>query len=92
VPLHLLDGAARVFQQATERADKPYPAWNWVKGMKWSVPYECLLRHMAAWYAGEDTDKDSRLPHLAHAMCNLLMLIHFSSSYEEGDDRPNDAF
>ena len=91
VPLHLLRNTARVFEQATRRPVRPYPVWNWAKGMQWSVPYECLLRHLEAWYRGEELDPDSGLPHLAHAMCNLLMLEHYATAYKEGDDRP-DAF
>ncbi len=91
-PLHLLAGAARVFQKATTRPVNPYPMWNWSKGMPWSVPYECALRHLDAWYRGEATDADSSESHLAHAMCNLLMLVHYEAEYAEGDDRPKGVF
>lgn len=92
VPLHLLAGAAHVFKHVTEREVKPYPMWNWAKGMPWSVPYGCMLRHMAAWYRGEDDDKETGLNHLHHAMCNLLMLTHYIDAFPEGDDRPNNYF
>lgn len=92
IPLHLLAGATRVFQKATTRPVNPYPKWNWAKGMQWSVPYDCALRHLDAWYRGEERDPDTGESHLAHAMCNLLMLIHYADTYTEGDDRPRDAF
>lgn len=63
-------------------------AWNWAKGMPWSVPFGCLMRHMAAWQRGEELDPESGLPHLAHAMCNLRMLTLYAKQYPEGDDRP----
>lgn len=90
VPLHLLEGAAKVFQQATVRSVNPYPAWNWAKGMRWSVPYACALRHLAAYYRGEDSDIDSGELHIDHAICNLLMLKHYYAAFPEGDDRPNE--
>ena len=92
IPLHLLDGAAKVFKNVTERKEKPYPMWNWSRGMDWSKPYACLIRHMTAWYRGEDLDKETKLNHLHHAMCNLLMLTHYLDAFPEGDDRPKEYF
>lgn len=88
IPLHLLEGAAHVFKHVTERKENPYPMWNWARGMAWSKPYACLLRHLDKWYRGEDLDSETNLNHLHHAMCNLLMLIHYLDAYKEGDDRP----
>ena len=87
-PLHLLEPANRVWAYGANK----YAAWNWAKGMPWSVPYECLLRHLAAWYRGEDTDPESGESHLGHIMCNILMLEHFKTAFPEGDDRPKLEF
>jgi hypothetical protein len=84
IPLGTLEDEARVWMYGKAK----YAAWNWAKGMDWSVPYACLLRHMAAWQRGEENDPESGLPHLAHAACNLRMLTLFSRTYPEGDDRP----
>lgn len=84
IPLTSLKDCADVF----EHGMKKYSAWNWAKGMPWSVPYGCMLRHLEAWYRGEDFDSESKLPHLGHVMCNLIMLSHYAHYYKEGDDRP----
>jgi hypothetical protein len=84
IPLVTLYDEARVW----EYGEKKYKAWNWTKGMQWSVPLECALRHLARWQAGEENDEESGLPHLAHAMCNLRMLTLYAKTYTEGDDRP----
>lgn len=84
IPLNTLFDEARVW----EYGKKKYKEWNWVKGMSWSVPYACMIRHMAAWQNGEENDEESGLPHLAHAMCNLRMLTLFAKNYKEGDNRP----
>ncbi len=84
IPLDALEDAARVFEYGAEK----YADWNWAKGMDWSVPYECALRHLDAWYRGEDIDAESGLPHIGHIMCNMIMLAHFAKYYKEGDDRP----
>ncbi len=84
VPLTSLKDCADVFEYGAEK----YASWNWAKGMPWSVPYGCLMRHLEAWYRGEGNDAESGLPHLGHAMCNLIMLAHYARFYKEGDDRP----
>lgn len=87
-PIHLLEDCNRVL----EFGAKKYEAWGWAKGMPWSVPYECAIRHLAAWYRGEDTDPESGLPHLGHVMANLVMLTHFASAHPSGDNRPSAIF
>lgn len=86
IPLCTLEDEARVWMYGKRK----YAAWNWAKGMDWSIPYACALRHLAAWQRGEELDKESGLPHLAHAMCNLRMLTLYSQQYPEGDDRPKE--
>ena len=81
---HCLDGACRVFEYGA----KKYAAWNWAKGMAWSVPLGCALRHMQAVLDGELLDDESGLPHIDHVFSNLIMLDYFETIYPEGDDRP----
>jgi hypothetical protein len=88
LPLHLLEGAVNVMAKGAEK----YSAWNWAKGMPWSTPYACAMRHLAAWYKGETNDAETGENHIDHAICNLLMLKHFAETYQDGDDRPKDYF
>ncbi len=73
---------------------KKYAAWNWAKGMAWSVPLACAGRHIFAMLKGELIDMDkpgqpgSQLPHRGHVYCNLVMLWTYQRTYIEGDDRP----
>lgn len=95
IPLHLLTEAAEVFHLVTTRKIRPYPMWNWAKGMPWLVPWACLVRHGAAWFCGEDFDNGpngSGKRHSAHMMCNLLMIIHYEQTFPEGDNRPKKWF
>lgn len=84
IPMSTLEDEAKVWMYGKQK----YAAWNWAKGMNWSIPLACALRHIAKWQAGEELDEESGLPHLAHAMCNLRMLTLYSKTYPEGDDRP----
>ena len=79
-----LEGACRVFAYGAGK----YAAWNWAKGMAWSVPLGCALRHMQAVLDGEFIDDESGLPHIDHVFSNLVMLDYFETHYPEGDDRP----
>jgi aryl-alcohol dehydrogenase-like predicted oxidoreductase len=84
IPLCTLEDEARVWAYGARK----YAAWNWAKGMDWSVPFACLQRHLAAWQRGEENDPESGLPHLAHAACNLRMLTLYAQTFPEGDNRP----
>lgn len=50
---------------------------NWRKGMLWSRLYGACLRHLIAWYEGQDKDEETGLLHLAHAGCCILFLITY---------------
>lgn len=67
---------------------RKYAAWNWTKGMAWSVPLACAKRHWLALARGVMLDVESDESHWGHLGCNLVMLIHFATHYPEGDDRP----
>ncbi len=85
IPLQLLAGVGRIFQGGALK----YASWNWSKGGKHSTAFDCCMRHLIKyWYCGEDLDEESGEYHLDHALCNLLMLKHFTQTYKEGDDRP----
>lgn len=88
VPIVALEDCAKVFDYGR----KKYNEWNWLKGQQWSHPYASLMRHLSAWQQGEDIDPESGLPHLGHAMCNMVMLSTFAKTYPEGDNRPNKKY
>lgn len=55
---------------------KKYGRDNWKKGLEYSRLFSACQRHLIAWWEDyEDIDQDSGLPHLAHAICNLLFLL-----------------
>lgn len=78
-----VEECARVF----EYGKKKYAAWNWAKGMAWSIPIACIGRHYLKVIGGEAADAESGLMHEAHIMCNVVMLLWYIENYPEGDDR-----
>lgn len=67
---------------------KKYDEYNWTKGMPWMKIYGSILRHVFSWAKGEELDVESRLPHLAHAGCDLLILLSYSLKGIGIDNRP----
>jgi hypothetical protein len=87
-PQETLVECAQVFDYGKRK----YAEWNWAKGMNWSIPLACAVRHLMAMLRGEWIDpieeKGSGLPHRGHVMCNLMMLATYLRTFREGDDRP----
>lgn len=66
---------------------KKYGRDNWKSGFHYRRCYNSCQRHLAAWIELEDNDKESGLPHLAHAVCSLLFLITYQYFGTGVDDR-----
>jgi hypothetical protein len=61
---------------------------NWEAGMDWSRPFGAMMRHLMAWWGGEDNDQDTGKSHLWHAATNLFFLIAYQKRGAGKDDRP----
>ena len=74
--LGLLDGALK------------YGRSNWrAVGIRASIYYDAIDRHMSAWFEGEDIDPDSGLPHLSHAIASMAIIIDAIAGDRFRDDR-----
>jgi hypothetical protein len=65
-----------------------YAPRNWEKGMAWSRPFDALMRHLTAWWDGEQCDEETGMSHLWHAGCCVVFLIAFELRGVGRDDRP----
>jgi hypothetical protein len=88
IPLNLLDpvflyGTAQVLDFGAQK----YSAYNWAEGMKWSRVFGALMRHMWAWWGGEENDPETGLCHLFHASCCLMFLANYQKNGVGEDDR-----
>lgn len=66
-----------------------YEDRNWEKGYPWSLSYAALLRHLTAWWEGEDDDPETGSSHLAAVAWHAFALLEFIESHPEKDNRPN---
>lgn len=57
-------------------------------GVRASVYYDALMRHMFAWWEGEDIDPDSRMSHITKAISSLVVLRDSMIRGNLEDDRP----
>jgi hypothetical protein len=78
-----LEPMVRVLEMGAEK----YAPFNWTKGMPVTEVSESLLRHMFAFLEHENCDKESKIEHLGHVMCNCMFLIHIMREKPEFDDR-----
>ena len=78
-----LEPMVRVLEMGAQK----YAPYNWAKGMPVTEVSESLLRHMFAYLDGELDDKESKIQHLGHVMCNCMFLIHIMREKPEFDDR-----
>lgn len=66
-----------------------YGRHNWREaGVRSSVYFDAAMRHLIAWWEGEDTDPDSGLPHVIKAMATLTVLRDADYAGMLTDDRP----
>lgn len=73
IPPRTLEVIAAVFAFGAEK----YGDYNWYKGIKYSRIFAAIMRHLWAYWRGEDLDPESGLSHLAHAGCGIFMLTEF---------------
>lgn len=74
--LGLLDGALK-YGRANYRA----------VGIRASVYYDALRRHIDAWFEGEDNALDSGVDHLGHALACLAIIVDAREAGMLHDDR-----
>ena len=83
LPPELLEETARVLTFGAQK----YSAHNWAQGASWSRYFSAMMRHMWAWWRGEDNDPETGFSHLAHAACCLSFLIAYQRRGLGEDDR-----
>ena len=79
----MLEGVAEILTFGA----KKYEERNWEKGMKWGRVFGALMRHLWAWWRGENNDSETGKSHLWHAACCIMFLIAYEQRGVGEDDR-----
>lgn len=85
VPPSMITAMAEVMQAGAEK----YEERNWEKGMKWSIVYGCLMRHLMQWWQGADIDETDGINHIKKVLGNAAMLVEYLETHPDLDDRPH---
>lgn len=89
-PMHLnpppaLIAMAGVFRLGAEK----YGPYNWREhAVSASVYYAAAMRHLCAFWEGEETDGESGESHLAHVMACMAIILDAKHHNKLNDDRP----
>ncbi len=85
VPPEALAGLARVLTFGA----KKYGDRNFEKGIKYSRVFGAALRHLWAWWGGEEKDPETGECHLHHAVaCVVMLQTYYCRDMKGFDDRP----
>jgi hypothetical protein len=89
LPLHLWPASATIFGTLGLLDGMcKYGRSNWRHaGVRSSIYVDACKRHLDAWFEGEDNADDSGVPHLAHALACLAILVDAQSTGKLVDDR-----
>lgn len=83
IPTDALIGMAKALTYGA----KKYEAHNYRKGMHFSRLVAATMRHLSAWNEGKNTDDETGLSHLDHALASLAMLKFMEVNRQDMDNR-----
>lgn len=81
--------ALRTVAELYGRGAQKYAEHNWRRGYDWSLSFAALQRHAWQFWAGEDNDAETGLPHMASVAFHALALLTFMSEQPGYDNRPS---
>lgn len=89
-PLHLVPPALSIgVAEALKNGADKYGEANWREsGIAAHVYMGAILRHLYAWYEGEDNAQDSGIHHLKHIGASIAILLDSMACGSFIDDRP----
>lgn len=56
-------------------------------GVRASIYYDACKRHLDKWFEGQETDADSGVPHLGHALACIAIIVDAEAAGQLNDDR-----
>jgi hypothetical protein len=86
LPGDALHEVVRVFTFGAQK----YAARNWENGIEYGRVFGAVMRHMWAYWRGEDLDPETGIHHVAHAVTEGMFLLAFIlRGMHDFDDRPS---
>lgn len=90
VPLSLVPPASLIYQAlAMKDGAAKYGPYNWRENKVIAMIYiDACMRHLQSWIDGEEVATDSGVPHLAHALACLGIIVDAKETGNLVDNRP----
>lgn len=66
---------------------RKYSPNNWCKGYSWRLSFAACMRHLWAFWRGEDIDPESGMKHVIHAAWHCFAMAWFMDHRRSHDDR-----
>ena len=89
VPMGPLLQVAKAFQYGDGKYDAPL-CWR-SRDIDASDYFDAAARHLVAWWSRDDRDPESGLPHLAHAIASIMIIMDAREQGSMHDNRPHGA-
>lgn len=70
-----------------DKGSVKYGDHNWRGGMPWSWNYDALMRHLLAFWNGEDIDAETGSKHITAVAWHAIALSTYMDEHPELDDR-----
>lgn len=83
IPPEALEQLAKLYGFGASK----YDDHNWRNGFDWSKSYAALQRHANQFWAGQDNDEETGLPHMASVAWHAFTLLTFMQEHPLYDDR-----
>lgn len=87
IPPEFLEATATILTYGAQK----YADRNWERGMAWGRVFAALMRHLWAWWRGENVDPETGKSHLWHAACGVAFLIAYEARGVGVDDRAKNS-
>lgn len=76
LPFEALEDVVAVLDHGAKKYS-PH-SWRHVEAIRY---FAAALRHLVAWKKGERLDPETKLPHLAHAACDVLFMLALDNDH-----------
>lgn len=90
LPVEALNEASKAFADGVNSGKYNMNDWRHGNGRPWNEYYGAALRHLTAWWGGEDNAQDSGVNHLGHALACLMILVTYQTNDYDNDNRWKD--
>jgi len=83
LPMECMDELVKVLGMGAAKYGEN--SWQWLDSFN-DRYFAACMRHLSAWRQGEETDSESGLSHLSHALCNVTFLLAHEIYQKKGKE------